>query len=47
MDIKPIRTETDDRAALQVTSALFDSPPQRGTPAGDLFKPEKGQTSHP
>jgi HTH-type transcriptional regulator / antitoxin HigA len=38
MKIKPIRTEADYRAALEVTSALFDNPPKRGTPGGDRFE---------
>nr|WP_242481240.1 transcriptional regulator [Rubrivivax gelatinosus] len=38
MEIKPIRTEADYRAALKAASALFDSPPQPGTPEGDRFE---------
>ncbi len=38
MEIKPIRTEADYQAALEVTSALFDNPPKRGTPDGDHFE---------
>lgn len=38
MEIKPIRTEADYRAALKVTSAFFENPPRRGTPDGDRFE---------
>jgi len=35
MEIKPIRTEDDYRAALQEVSALVDMDPAPGTPEGD------------
>lgn len=35
MEIKPIRTENDYRAALQEVSALVDIDPAPGTPEGD------------
>ncbi|TBW04204.1 transcriptional regulator [Azotobacter chroococcum] len=37
MDIRPIRTDQDYRAALKEVSALFDHEPEPGTPAGDRF----------
>jgi HTH-type transcriptional regulator / antitoxin HigA len=38
MDIHPIRTEADHRAALRQLSAWFDDEPEPGTPAGDQFE---------
>jgi HTH-type transcriptional regulator/antitoxin HigA len=38
MDIQPIRTETDHRAALRVLSAYFDNEPVPGTMDGDRFE---------
>ena len=38
MDIKPIRTKTDYRAALREASALFDNEPAFGSPEGDRFE---------
>jgi HTH-type transcriptional regulator/antitoxin HigA len=35
MDIKPIRTEADYKAALKEVSALMESDPALGTPDGD------------
>ncbi|PMS17626.1 transcriptional regulator [Trinickia dabaoshanensis] len=35
MDIHPIRTEADYRAALKAVSALVDMDPASGTPEGD------------
>ena len=35
MDIKPIRTEADYKAALKDVSALMESDPALGTPDGD------------
>ncbi|MEE4462274.1 transcriptional regulator [Azotobacter chroococcum] len=37
MDIRPIRTDQDYRAALKEVSALFDHEPEPGTPEGDRF----------
>ncbi|SEN28742.1 HTH-type transcriptional regulator / antitoxin HigA [Pseudomonas sp. ok272] len=37
MNIRPIHTEQDYRAALKDVSALFDNPPEPGTPEGDYF----------
>ena len=37
MDIRPIRTDQDYRAALKDVSALFDHEPEPGTPEGDRF----------
>lgn len=37
MDIQPIRTETDHRAALRILSAYFDNQPAPGTADGDRF----------
>lgn len=37
MDIRPIRTEAEYRAALRDVSAYFDDQPARGTEAGDRF----------
>lgn len=35
MDIRPIHTDTDYKATLQEISALMESDPDPGTPAGD------------
>ena len=35
MEIRPIRTEADYRAALKVISRLMESDPDLGTPEGD------------
>lgn len=38
MNIRPIHTEEDYRAALKNVSALFDNEPVPGTPEGDYFE---------
>ena len=38
MDIRPIRTEEDYKAALREVSAYFDNEPTPGTPDGDRFE---------
>ncbi len=38
MDIQPIRTEADYRAALRALSAYFDDEPMPGTADGDRFE---------
>ena len=38
MDIRPIRTEEDYKAALREVSAYFDDQPARGTADGDRFE---------
>lgn len=38
MEIRPIHTEQDHRAALKELSAYFDNEPEPGTPAGDRFE---------
>ncbi len=38
MNIRPIHTEEDYRAALKNVSALFDNEPLPGTPEGDYFE---------
>ncbi len=35
MEIRPIRTEADYKAALKVVSALVENDPEPGTPEGD------------
>ena len=35
MDIQPIRTEADYKAALRQLSTLMESDPEPGTPGGD------------
>ena len=35
MDIRPIYTKADYKAALKVVSALVDADPKRGSPEGD------------
>lgn len=37
MNIRPIHTDDDYRAALKSVSALFDNEPEPGTPEGDYF----------
>ncbi|EJM14382.1 putative transcription regulator containing HTH domain [Pseudomonas sp. GM18] len=37
MNIRPIHTDEDYRAALKNVSALFDIEPEPGTPEGDYF----------
>jgi HTH-type transcriptional regulator / antitoxin HigA len=37
MEIRPIRTDDDYRAALAEVSPLFDDEPEPGTPEGDRF----------
>ncbi|MBP7203359.1 MAG: transcriptional regulator [Propionivibrio sp.] len=38
MDIRPIHTESDYKAALREVSDYFDSEPAPGTPEGDRFE---------
>ena len=38
MEIRPIHTEADYRAALREVSALFDREPEPGSPEGDRFE---------
>ena len=38
MEIRPIHTEADYKAALREVSAYFDSEPEPGTPDGDRFE---------
>jgi HTH-type transcriptional regulator/antitoxin HigA len=38
MDIRPIRTKADYRAAMREISAYFDHEPKPGTPDGDRFE---------
>jgi len=38
MEIRPIRTEEDYKAALSEVSAYFDTEPAPGTPDGDRFE---------
>ncbi|EJM85871.1 MULTISPECIES: type II toxin-antitoxin system HigA family antitoxin [Pseudomonas] len=37
MNIRPIHTDEDYRAALKSVSAMFDNEPEPGTPEGDYF----------
>ncbi|KAA0985211.1 type II toxin-antitoxin system HigA family antitoxin [Pseudomonas sp. ANT_J28] len=37
MNVRPIHTDEDYRAALKNVSALFDNEPEPGTPEGDYF----------
>lgn len=37
MNIRPIHTDEDYRAALKSVSELFDNEPEPGTPEGDYF----------
>jgi len=38
MDVKPIRTEDDYRAAMRQVSAYFDDEPEPGSAEGDHFE---------
>lgn len=38
MNIRPIHTEADHRAALRTLSAYFDNEPEPNTPEGDHFE---------
>ncbi|MDE2418157.1 MAG: transcriptional regulator [Burkholderiales bacterium] len=38
MDIRPIHTKADYKAALKMVSALVDADPKRGTPDGDRLE---------
>jgi HTH-type transcriptional regulator / antitoxin HigA len=38
MEIRPIRTKQDYKAALKAVSPFFDSEPERGTPEADYFQ---------
>jgi HTH-type transcriptional regulator / antitoxin HigA len=38
MDIRPIHTKADYKAALKIASALVDADPKRGTPDGDRLE---------
>lgn len=38
MDIRPIRTKTDYKAALREVSAYFDNEPEPRTPEGERFE---------
>ncbi len=38
MNIRPIRTDYDYRAALKEISPLFENEPEPGTPEGDALK---------
>lgn len=38
MDIRPIHTKVDYKAALKMVSALVDADPKRGTPDGDRLE---------
>lgn len=38
MNIRPIRTDDDYRAALKEISPLFENEPEPGTPEGDFFE---------
>lgn len=38
MQIKPIRTEQDYKAALKIVSPMFDNEPAFNTPEGDYFE---------
>jgi HTH-type transcriptional regulator/antitoxin HigA len=38
MEIRPIHTEADYKAALREVSASFDNEPEPGTPDGDRFE---------
>jgi HTH-type transcriptional regulator / antitoxin HigA len=38
MDIRPIHTKADYKAALKIVSALVDADPKRGTPDGDRLE---------
>lgn len=38
MEIRPIHTEADHKAALRQLPAYFDNEPEPGTPDGDRFE---------
>lgn len=38
MNIKPIHTEQDYKAALKAVEPMFDEEPELGTPEGDFFE---------
>lgn len=38
MEIRPVRTKSDYKAALKIVSALVDADPKRGTPNGDRLE---------
>ena len=38
MEIRPIRTKSDYKAALKIVSVLVDADPKRGTPDGDRLE---------
>ena len=38
MNIKPLRTKRDYKAALKIASAYFDDPPARGSVEADQFE---------
>jgi HTH-type transcriptional regulator/antitoxin HigA len=38
MDIRPIHTKADHKAALKLVSRLVDLDPPRGTPDGDMLE---------
>lgn len=38
MDVRPIRTEEDYKAAMRQLSAYFDNEPEPGSKAGDNFE---------
>ena len=38
MDIRPIHTKADYKAALKAVSVLVDADPKRGTPDGDRLE---------
>ncbi len=38
MEIRPIRTKQDYKAALKAVSPFFDKEPERGTPEADYFE---------
>lgn len=38
MEIRPVRTKSDYKAALKIVSALVDADPKRGTPDGDRLE---------
>lgn len=38
MNIRPIHTDADYRAALREASAMFDDQPEPGTERGDYFE---------
>ena len=38
MNIRPLRTDDDYKAALEAVSAMFDAEPEPGTEEGDMFE---------